>query len=294
MTSISDKSVDTVLDEIQGQLDTLSARLKQAGTYVLENPNDVALQSITALSKNAGVQPSVFIRFSKHFGFTGYTDFQKVFRAALADQSPTYSERIKHLQRNQPQKGVASSPAAFVREFASINTGALQHLADSVDDESINAFARRLMNAQEVFILGQRRSLAVANYLSYALMRANKKTRLLDGAGGTLLDEFRLMRKDDLLVAISMHPYSNEVLEIASKAKAESLPIVAITDSEYSPLAKCANTTVIVRDIHYLGFRSLVAQMCLVQAIAISLAADTAKASNIILNHKKKLKNVKT
>ena len=281
-----------ILMEIQNQLDSLSPRLRQAGTYVLENPNYVALQSITALSKNAGVQPSVFMRFSKHFGFTGYTDFQKVFRTALADQSPTYSERIKHLQRNQSKTGVASSPAAFVREFASINTGALQHLADSVDDDSINAFARRLMDAQEVFILGQRRSLAVANYLSYALMRANKKIRLLDGAGGTLLDEFRLMRKDDLLVAISMHPYSNEVLEIAGKAKAECLPVVAITDSEYSPLAKCANNTVIVRDIHYLGFRSLVAQMCLVQAIAISIAADAAKASKNKPSHKKKSKKI--
>ncbi|WP_315927674.1 MurR/RpiR family transcriptional regulator [Mesorhizobium sp. SP-1A] len=273
-------TVDDVLQAIQRELENLSARLKQAGTYVLEHPNDVALQSITALAKNADVQPSVFMRLSKHFGFSGFTDFQKVFRAALADQSPTYGERIKHLQRDFPDAGVASQPVDFVREFAAINTDALSHLATSIDEKAINEFVRRLKEATEIFILGQRRSHAVANYLSYALMRANLRTRLMLGAGGTLHDEIRLMRKGDLLVAVSMHPYSNEVLELVDHARNSGHDVIALTDSNYSPLAKRANTSIVVRDVHYLGFRSLVAQVCLVQAIAISIAAAAAKADS--------------
>jgi len=245
---------------------------------VLEHPNDVALQSITALAKNADVQPSVFMRLSKHFGFSGFTDFQKVFRAALADQSPTYGERIKHLQRDFPEAGVASQPVDFVKEFAAINTDALSHLA-----MNINEFVRRLKEATEIFILGQRRSHAVANYLSYALMRANLRPRLLMGAGGTLHDEIRLMRKGDLLVAVSMHPYSNDVLELVDHARKAGHDVIALTDSSYSPLAKRASTSIVVRDVHYLGFRSLVAQVCLVQAIAISIAAAAAKADGKVL-----------
>jgi len=271
------RRVDDVLQSIQQELDGLSARLQQAGTYVLEHPNDVALQSITALAKNADVQPSVFMRLAKHFGFSGFSDFQKVFRAAIADQSPTYGERIKHLQRDFPDSSVASKPVDFVRGFAAINADALSHLATSIDEETVNRFARRLTEASEIFILGQRRSHAVANYLSYALMRANLRTRLLVGAGGTLQDEIRLMRKGDLLVAISMHPYSTEVLALVDSAKQGGHDVVALTDSGYSPLAKRADTSIVVRDVHYLGFTSLVAQMCLVQAIAISIAADLAQ-----------------
>ncbi len=275
------RTADGVLHAIQNALDALSSRLRQAGTYVLEHPNDVALQSITALAKNAGVQPSVFMRLAKHFGFSGYSDFQSVFRAALADQAPTYGERILQLQREHPDSGVASGPLDFIREFAQMNSQVLAHLASSIDVQAVETFVNRLKAATEVFVVGQRRSHTVANYLAYALMRADLRTRLLAGAGGTLQDEIRLMRENDVLVAISMHPYSDDVLEVMDQAKTAGRTVIALTDSEYSPLAKRAETSIVVRDVLYLGFRSLIAQMCIVQAIAISIAADSARRVEI-------------
>src|SRR5690606_37832868 len=117
-------TADSLLEALHRDLPSLSDRLRQAGTYVLEHRNDVALQSITALSQRANGRPSVYIRLAKHFGFNGYSDFQRVFRLALAEQAPTYGERIKQLQHDLPEMP-ATDPAQLLRQFALVNEQSL-------------------------------------------------------------------------------------------------------------------------------------------------------------------------
>ena len=63
------------------------------------------------------------------------------------------------------------------------------------------------------------------------------------------------------------------MVNITEAAAAAQVPIVAITDSTLSPLAKSARVLFPVPEHDYSFSRSLAAPMCLAQALVVALAA---------------------
>src|SRR3546814_20336799 len=60
--------------------DGLSRRLQQIARYVLDHPNEVALETLAVIAQRAAVQPSAIVRFAKGFGFAGASQMQRLFR----------------------------------------------------------------------------------------------------------------------------------------------------------------------------------------------------------------------
>ena len=81
------------------------------------------------------------------------------------------------------------------------------------------------------------------------------------------------MGKGDVLVAIAFRHYAKEVVAIAEQAVKAGIPVLAITDSQLSPLAKGAEVLFTIPEDEYTFSRSLAAPMCLVQTIATATAA---------------------
>lgn len=82
----------------------------------------------------------------------------------------------------------------------------------------------------------------------------------------------------DLLLAVSFRFYANEVVNIVEEVAARRVPIVAISDSTLSPLAKNATVLFPVPEHEYTFSRSLAAPMCLAQALTVALAARLQNA----------------
>src|SRR5690606_26552875 len=123
--------IDELRAEILGRYDSLSNRLQQAARYTLEHPNEVALETVTELARRAGVQPSVFVRLSQAFDFSGFSEFQKVFQGALALRSPSYGERIRLMR--EVSGGQIAAEKDIPRQFIEINRNSLAHLAESLN-----------------------------------------------------------------------------------------------------------------------------------------------------------------
>ena len=65
------RSPEALRNEIVRRYEQLSPRLKQVAKFVLENPNDVALQTLAVIAARSKVQPSTIVRFAKTFGYEG-------------------------------------------------------------------------------------------------------------------------------------------------------------------------------------------------------------------------------
>src|ERR1044072_7289166 len=63
--------------------DGLSKRLKQVPRYVLDEPNELALETLAVIAERCGVQPSAIVRFAQSFGFSGASQMQRLFRDGL-------------------------------------------------------------------------------------------------------------------------------------------------------------------------------------------------------------------
>jgi len=94
--------------------------------------------------------------------------------------------------------------------------------------------------------------------------------RLLDGAGGMLALQATAMSGRDLLLATSFRPYAPETLEVAERAAALSVPVVAITDAPSSPLAAGAEVALLVEEAEVQGERGLGVVSTLAAALVLA------------------------
>ncbi len=243
----------------------LPARLQDIARFALENPDALALGTVARIARDARVPPSAVVRFAMALGFAGFTDLQNVYRERLVARSATYRERIEQLRRDGRDRGSVMAPvvAAAIAD--------LERLREHEHPELLREAAGLLLSAGTVFLLAQRRAFPVAGYLAYALAQLELPALLLDNVGGMLRQQTAAIGDDDVLVVASFRNYSPEVIEAADACAARGVRVIAITDQPVSPLARSARLRFDVGDDLAQPFRSLVAPLCVAQALVMAV-----------------------
>ena len=262
----------TLRERIAGLGASLTPRLRDAASYVLEHPNDVALSAVATLAQHSGIAASAFIRMAQALGFAGYGEMQRLFIEPLQRATkPSYRERIRHyggeLALDDP-----SDPAEVLRAFAQANIVSLEHLRDDALSLSLGRAITLIRSARLVYVLGLRRSYAVASYLAYALNRVGRSSVQITGLGGAIAEQASAAGARDLLIAVSFPPYAADTLKVCDQVQRAGAKRLAITDGVLSPIARDAELVLEVNDAELLGFRSLTSAMCLAQTLAVGLA----------------------
>lgn len=259
----------------------LSDRLRRIAEFAVQHPNEMALDTVATLAARIGVQPSSIIRFANGFGYDGFSQMQAVFRSRLvADAAPSYRARIASLARESRDGARARTAAAVLDRFVEEDVAALEELRGQVSARTLESAVDALRKAATVFLIGQGRSFPVAYYLQYGLSRLELRAYLVDSIGGTALRHARMAARGDAIVAVSFKDYSPDVVAAIEEAAARRVPIVAITDSPLSPIARHASVCLEVAEPRDRPFRSLVAPMCLAESLVVALGhrvtADSA------------------
>jgi DNA-binding MurR/RpiR family transcriptional regulator len=259
--------------------ESLSKRLRQIARFVLDEPNVVALEKLAVIADRCGVQPSAIVRFAKTFGFDGASQMQRLFRDGLINNNAAlgYSERVRQL--DQAANADDAQPAQLLAEFVEGNALAVQNLLQTIDPDVMRAAVDSIREAAIVHVVGFRRSFPVASYLAYSLLQAGKRAVFIDGVAGLAMQQVLAMRDDDLLIAVSYHPYSQETVSVVEAAKGQGCRVLAISDSLVSPIAKPADIVLQVRESEVRKFRSLSASMCLAQSLVINFAFESRRGA---------------
>jgi DNA-binding MurR/RpiR family transcriptional regulator len=265
-------SVEQLLKRISEEYEALSKQLKVIARHVEQHRDHLGLEGIQDVAAQCDVQPSAVVRFAKHFGFSGFTEMQRIFREGLARQiapSRNYKARIRDVI--EAGSGNLSS-VEIAHEFLAGSVAGMQELETGLHGPSFKKAVDLLAEADVVWIAGSRRSFPVAVYLDYALQHTDKRIVLVSALGSMHSGQMRSVRKGDVMIAISFSPYAEETVDVAQQAVARGAKLIAITDSRMSPLARDAQTTLIVQDNSIFGFRSLTGTMGLAQSLFIALA----------------------
>ena len=269
------RAAERLLAQIAAEFESLSRQLKLIARYIEQHRDHIGLDRIQDVAGRCGVQPSAVIRFAKHFGFTGYSEMQKIFRDGLAQQiapSRNYQDRIRSVIEAAP--GQLSS-ADIADEFIGGSIAGMQELKRDLHSTVFDDAVALLAGTQTVWVVGARRSFAVAAYLTYALQHTDKRVELLCGLGSMHEGQLRGLRAGDVMLVVSFEPYAEESLHCARSAAARGARLIAITDSLMSPLAGLAAATLVVHESSTFGFRALTNTMCLAQSLFIALAYRT-------------------
>lgn len=264
------------------RFDTLSPQLQKIARFATDHPQEMAMNTVSALATELGVQPSAMVRFAKSLDFEGFSDMQQIYRAHLMQNYADYRERVATLGDVIP--GIAAEGTAALTGTVRDGMTSLQHLLEDTTSERLQAAVELMARARQLFVLGQGRAFAVAYFASFALSRLQRRNLLLDGVGGrqTQGQLAELARPVDALLVVSFRPYTEFVVDTARQMGNRGVPVLALTDSPVSPLSSAADVALEVREDSEKMLRSLVAPVCLVQALMVSLGQYLAEHPGLV------------
>jgi DNA-binding MurR/RpiR family transcriptional regulator len=265
-------TVDDFLGRIETEFAALPRQLKQIARYVEQHRDHIALERIQDVAARCEVQPSAVVRFAQRFGFSGWSEMQRIFRDGASQRiapSRNYQERIRSAIDTATGR---LSPADIAHEFVGGSIAGMVELQRDLHPSTFGEAVRLLAAADTVWLVGTRRAYPVAAYLTYALQHTDKRIQMLHHTGSMNEGQLRSVREGDVMIVVSFSPYAEESALAARIGRERGARVVAITDSRMSPIAAEASATLLVQESATFGFRSLTNTMCLAQSLFIALA----------------------
>lgn len=256
-------------DRLIGAFDTMPRQLQRAARYVLDHPDEVALVSMREVARNAGVQPSTMTRLAKFLKLDGYDDIRSDHARAIRLRAEGFAAQQ---ERTQADAGLAPQMLQNLSQQ-------IARLTEPASLARLEAATARLTRARRIYVLGLRSCHLVAWHFHYEMTLLGKQTQHLDGPAGTLGDGLMHAGSDDVLLAISINPYARQTLDLAERAREKGLGVVAITDSEVSPLTAIADETLLCPTESPTFFHTLVPALAVSELLCGLLASHDRPAA---------------
>jgi DNA-binding MurR/RpiR family transcriptional regulator len=160
--------------------DDLSPTLKAVAGCITQYPNDVAILTLSDLSKKHDIPASNFVRFSKSLGFSGFADLQRVYRSRLVDIIPSVEERLDRFERELTP---GTSPGRGLEPLIRENFRLLSDLHVPAIEKTRSRFADVIVHSNKVFLTSAARFFPVSFFFNYAFAYLGMDVTLLDNQG---------------------------------------------------------------------------------------------------------------
>lgn len=272
---------DQLRDQIIAQFDTLSAQLQQAARYLLEHPEEVALVSMREVARHAAVQPATMTRLAKVLGFQGYNDIRTHYAQTLRRRGDGFADKV----RQQPPTATNASESVIAQQMLQGLSAQITTLCAPETLQRLTAMADRLAAANNVYVLGLRSSHVVAWHFHYVMSLLGERTVHLDGPAGTGGDALMRAKQGDVLLIVSIQPYTVDSLTLAQLAHDKGLAILSITDSEVSPLSSISEQAIYCPTQSHSFFHTLAPALAISEVLCALLAERDRPATLEALQH---------
>lgn len=237
-TELSQRSFQDTIALIRHRFPDMSPQFQSAARYLLEHPQDIAVESMRSIAGRAGVQPPTMVRLAQSLGYTGWSKLREIFIAQVRAQPAPYALRAKAVvERGEPH--------SLISESFRVQQENLQR-TEAANPQALLRIANVLRSARAVHIAGFRACYGIAFTFHYLYGFLRTSATLLSGEGGTLETQLRLITGEDATIVFSFAPYSREARMVTTAAKQAGSRIVAITDSVVAPIALIADEVVLI------------------------------------------------
>lgn len=255
---------------LDSHFERLSPELQRAARWVQAHPAELGLQSMRQSALAAGVAPATMTRLARALGLDSFEAMRRPSMLAFAESVG---------RANLPASVAASRLMTdnFDR-LAQAQAANLNSVRNRNSARQLQAAAQAILEAREVLFLGLRGSFSTAYHLHYTCDWLRANTRLATDAGGAWADQLLALTSADLLVVVSQAPYTRQTIEAAQQAHGRGVPLLALTDSRLSPLARLAQQTLLFEAASPSFFHSMTGAQALAEAL-VECVAERGGAS---------------
>ena len=258
------KNEGDLLALIENKMPELSRGQKQIASYMLEHYDKAAYMTAAKLGSLVGVSESTVVRFATELGFDGYPELQ----ASLRELIRTKLTTIQRIEITNESIGDSD----LLENVLMSDVDKIRRTLEEVDRDSFNRAVDAMINARNIYILGMRSSSAIADFLYFYLNLIFPNVKLVRTTSGSEVFEHILrIGAEDVMLGISFPRYSKRIINALEYAKSQSAHVIALTDSEASPIAAYADDLLLAKSAMASFVDSLVAPMSIINAIIVAI-----------------------
>lgn len=243
----------------------LSPELLRAARWVERHPGEVAMQSMRECARRAGLAPATLTRLAHALGYEGFDELKQRFQHEFTSEAG-YAARARKLQDASRKDG------DWLETFSEAQLGNVQSARLLNTRAQFDQLAVAMLQARTVYFLGLRASYGLAFHLHYSYGLLAPNGVLVQDVGGTAADQLVRMGAQDLLVLVSLAPYTRQTVLAAEQATRQGVGLAALTDSAVSPLARGAAHKLFFRTETSSYFQSMVGGLAVVEALTAAVA----------------------
>jgi DNA-binding MurR/RpiR family transcriptional regulator len=241
---------DIFAQRMAASQDALSPAARRVIRFIDRNRATALASSAAELAASIGTSDATVIRAVQALGFEGLGDMRQALVASLTrPASPAEAMRRTLAEMGAEVRADAgddpgAGAARAVDLVLTIHQEALAALQEAETRARIAAAVAVLHRARRVAVFGIGPSAPLAHYAALLLGRIGRAARTLDATGIELADQLLDLRGGDVLLVFA---YTNPYREVAAafgEARRQGLPVVLITDSADSRLARYADVLV--------------------------------------------------
>lgn len=245
-------------------MNSFSKGQKRIASYILENYDKAAFMTANKLGKTAQVSESTVVRFATELGYDGYPMMQKALQEIIRGKL-TSIQRIQ--VSDDMMDGADILGTVMQRDMNSIHT-AIEQVDRGVFDRVVD----KLVHAEHIYLLGVRSSSFLAGYLNFYFHLIFKNVTLVQNfSAGEIFEQMLRIGPGDVLVGISFPRYSKMTENAVHFARDRGAEVIAITDSQMSPLYQLASASLLVRSDMISMVDSMAAPLSLLNALIVAV-----------------------
>ena len=258
---------ENVLHKIRMSMDGFSKGQKRIANYILDNYDKAAFMTAAKLGTTVTVSESTVVRFASELGYDGYPEMQKALQEIIRGKLTS----VQRMQVSQNQmEGQDILGHVMQRDADSIRTA-----IEAVDREEFSRVVDKLLKAEHIYILGVRSSSFLAGYLNFYFHLIFKNVIFVQNtAAGEIYEQMIHIGPGDVLVGISFPRYSKMVIHAVEMAHERGADVVAITDSQMSPLYSLATAALLVGCDAISFVDSMAAPLSLLNALILAVGRE--------------------
>ena len=253
-----------ILATIESGMPSFSKGQRAIGQFILDSYDKAAFMTASRLGQTVHVSESTVVRFAAELGYDGYPGMQKALQEMVRS-------RLTSVQRIEIADGRLGNQE-ILSTVMQADIEKIRMTLEETDRESFYRAVEAILSAHRIYVLGARSASALADFLCYYFELIFDNTIPVHATSSSeTFEQLLRVGEEDVVIGISFPRYSSRTVKAMRFARERGARVIAITDSEASPLAEIATEKLLANSDMASFVDSLVAPLSLINALIVAV-----------------------
>lgn len=253
-----------LIHSITQQMPGFSKGQKLIAQYILAHYDKAAFMTAAKLGMTVGVSESTVVRFASELGFEGYPQLQRALQELIRNRLTS----VQRMEVTSDQLGEGN----VLHKVLNLDIEKIRRTMEKASVEGFEQAVDTIVNAKNIYILGVRSASALSGFMSFYFNQIFESVRLVNTTSTSeMFEQIMRIKEGDVFIGITFPRYSKRTVNAANFAKQNGAKVIAITDSNISPIAETADHLLLARSDMASFVDSLVAPLSVINALIVAV-----------------------